>query len=70
MAEAQTSLTETGVEISRIYYIDKNSNWQIELTRTTPEGQAQRVIFDMPATNSTELTELEFNINDDDFEDY
>lgn len=64
------NLTETGIEISRIYYIDKNSNWQIELTRTTDEGQAQRVVFDMPATNSTELTELEFNINDDDFEDY
>tara|TARA_R110002096_G_scaffold276700_1_gene470732 strand:+ start:21432 stop:22145 length:714 start_codon:yes stop_codon:yes gene_type:complete len=64
------NLTETGVEINRIYYIDKNSNWQILLTRNTSDGQRQRVVIDMPATNNTGLSEFEFNINDDDFENY
>ncbi|WP_179344157.1 hypothetical protein [Winogradskyella ursingii] len=64
------NLTETGVGISRIYHIDKNLSWQIELTRTTSDGQAQHVIFDMPATNSTDLAEFEFYINDSDFIDY
>lgn len=67
---ATNNLTETGVENVRLYYVDKNSSWQVELTRTTSEGQAQRVIFDMPATNSTELTEFEFYVNDNDFVDY
>ncbi|WP_445732189.1 hypothetical protein [Mariniflexile sp.] len=64
------NLTETGVENSRIFYIDKNSNWQILLTRNTSDGQRQRVVIDMPATNNTGLSEFEFNINDDDFENY
>ena len=67
---ATNNLTETGVENVRLYYVDKNSSWQVELTRTTSEGQAQRVIFDMPATNSTEITEFEFYVNDSDFVDY
>ena len=67
---ATNNLTETGIEISRLYYVDKNSSWQIELKRTTSEGQRQRVILDMPATNSSELTEFEIFVNDNDFADY
>lgn len=69
-SRVRDNLTETGVIISRIYYIDKNSDWQVVLTRKTSSGQAQRVVFDIPATNSYELTEFEFNINNDDFENY
>ena len=64
------NLTETGVENSRIFYIDINSNWQITLTRTTADGQRQRLVIDMPATNSMDLTEFELNVNNDDFENY
>lgn len=48
----------------------KNSSWQVELTRMTSDRHAQHVIFDMPATKSTELTEFEFYVNDNDFIDY
>ena len=64
------NLTETGVEISRIYSIDKDSTWQILLTRKTSNGQNQRVIIDMPATNNNFLTEFEFKIKETDFENY
>lgn len=64
------NLTETGIEISRIYQIDKNSNWQVILTRQTLEGQKQRVVFEMPPTNSSELTSFEFYVNDADFVNY
>jgi hypothetical protein len=64
------NLTETGVEFSRIYSIDKDSTWQILLTRKTSDGQNQRVVIDMPATNNNFLTEFEFNIKETDFENY
>tara|TARA_B110001450_G_C17484023_1_gene425436 strand:+ start:93 stop:806 length:714 start_codon:yes stop_codon:yes gene_type:complete len=67
---ATNNLTETGIEITRLFYVDKNSNWEIILRRTKSDGQNQRVIMEMPATNSSDLTEFEISINDNDFEDY
>lgn len=67
---AINNLTETGIESTRLFYVDKNSAWEIILRRTTSDGQRQRVIINMPATNSSELTEFEFYINDNDFIDY
>ncbi|MFY7670028.1 hypothetical protein ACOSP6_02955 [Tenacibaculum sp. MEBiC06402] len=64
------NLNETGVEITRLFYIDKNSDWQVMLKRETNDGQRQRVLIDMNATNSSDLTEFEFNINNEDFVDY
>ena len=67
---ASNNLTETGIEINRLFYVDKNSDWEIILRRTTSDGQNQRVIREMPATNSSDLSEVEVFINDSDFVDY
>jgi hypothetical protein len=63
-------INETNVENTRIYYIDKNSDWEFMLTRKTSNGQNQRVLINMPATNNSNLTEFEFNIKNEDFVDY
>ncbi|MFT5891311.1 MAG: hypothetical protein ACI9Y7_001412 [Dokdonia sp.] len=61
------NLTQTGIEDSRLFYIDKNSSSLVILVRTTPEGQRERVIIEMDATNTTDLTEFEIYIEDSDF---
>ncbi|WP_296311549.1 hypothetical protein [Winogradskyella sp. UBA3174] len=67
---ATNNYTVTGIEMTRLFYVDKNLSWEIILRRTTSTGQIQRVIIEMPATNNTGLIEFEVFINDDDFEDY
>ena len=67
---AANKIEEAGIEVERLFQIDKNNNWQVMFTRRTPEGQRQRVLFDMMATNTTDLVEFEFTISNDDFEDF
>jgi len=52
---ASGNITQTGIENSRLFYIDKNSSSFVILVRTTPEGERERVIIEMEATNTTDF---------------
>ncbi|MCR8668039.1 hypothetical protein NO995_10125 [Aestuariibaculum sp. M13] len=67
---SSNNLTQTGVEYTRTIYTNKNSSQNIWFYRTKNDGQGQRTVINLPATNTTDLTELNIYINNDDFVDF
>ncbi|MEQ8928102.1 MAG: hypothetical protein RLO81_19955 [Fulvivirga sp.] len=66
---SSTDLTQTGIELTRLIYTNKNSEQTIRFFRTTSEGQRQAAYIIMPATKVTQLTEFKITLYDGDFED-
>lgn len=62
-------LTTTNVQYTRQIFTDKNTEEQISFYRTKPDGHKQIATFTIPATNTTELTEFDVYITNDDFID-
>lgn len=62
------AIQETGKEVVRHLYIDKNHPQEIRFWRTTQTGY-QSASFTLPATHSTEPTEFELTVSNSDFKD-
>ena len=62
-------LTETNVQYTKQIFTDKNTDDQLKLFRTKPDGLYQTATYSIPATNTSELAEFEIFITNDDFID-
>lgn len=62
-----SSLTESG-ENTRPILIDKNAPVKIEFRRRMPDDSLQKAFFEFPPTNTTEPTEFEIHLTNDDFQ--
>jgi len=61
------SLTESGENI-RAILINKNAFTEVKFSRRMPDDSFQNAIFQFPATNTTEPTEFEIHLDNDDFQ--
>lgn len=60
-------IKQTGVELTRNTFIDKNSPQKYDFVRTTPDGVYQRATIIVPETYTTNKTEFELIVSDSDF---
>tara|TARA_R110002051_G_C8596933_1_gene479775 strand:+ start:105 stop:749 length:645 start_codon:yes stop_codon:yes gene_type:complete len=66
---SSNNITQTGIEFQRSIYTNKNSEQVITFNRTKPNGKRQWYIYRLPATNTTNLTETEIFIKNENFVD-
>ena len=60
-------LEEAGTENIRSIAIIKNSSVEVTFYRRLPDQTSQQAVFEFPTTNTTEPTEFEIHLTNDDF---